>query len=873
MLPGFIMMRDVITRTRRYLSRPSMLKLSAAVLLVVAYFAAGRFCLSLTFVDIGTTAVWPPTGIALGALLVLGYRFWPAIFAGAFLLNVTTVDSMPMAAAIAVANTVEALATAYLVNRFANGRKVFERPYAIFLFVFFMAAMGALSASIGVTKLMLEGMASWDNYGSVWLSWWVGDTTSDLIVTPVLLLWATNPKIRWDRAQWREAVLLLVALLFVGRAVFDGLSFLSTQNYPVQYFVIPFVVWFAYRFGPREAATAGLILSAIAIDGTLDGYGPFGSFPPEESFILLEGFMGTVTVMGLILGSVVTQHRRTEDSQHLLATIVESSNDAIIGKTLDGTILSWNLGAERMFGYAATEVIGEPISMLVPPYRFDEMPQLLERIRNGERIERYETSGRSKNGQRVNVSLTISPIKDAKGNICGASAIAHDISERKRAEERIRFLAQHDALTGLPNRVLFGDRMGQAITQARRNRQQVAMLFIDLDGFKHINDSLGHQIGDRVLRMAAGRLQRCVRDGDSVARLGGDEFVISLPTLSQSSDAMLIANKVLEILREPFIVEEHELHISGSIGISIFPTDGEDTQALMRAADIAMYHAKEKGRNNYQFFTSRLNDTAQRRLVVANRLHQAWQRGELVLDYQPQVDLENNKIYATEALIRWGETDLGIISPCEFVRVAEEIGLIVPIGEWVLRQACQQVSRWRQAGYANLGVAVNLSPQQFRRPGFPDLVARILKEANLPPEALEMEITEGVLMAQSLENLAVLEQLAAPGVRLAVDDFGTGYSSLAYLQRFPIHTLKVDQSFVGGIEKNENDAAIVTAIIAMAHSLRLKVVAEGVETLRQAEFLKRHGCLAAQGFYYSKPVPAHIFGQLLGALAQPLVKM
>jgi diguanylate cyclase (GGDEF)-like protein len=431
-----------------------------------------------------------------------------------------------------------------------------------------------------------------------------------------------------------------------------------------------------------------------------------------------------------------------------------------------------------------------------------------------------------------------------------------DITERKEAEARIRHMAHHDALTGLPNRTLFQDRVGQAIAQTHRNRSQVATLFVDLDHFKDINDTLGHQTGDRLLHLAGGRLQACLREGDSVARLGGDEFVISLPALSDSSDAMLVAGKVLEALREPFVIDGRELHLSGSIGISLYPADGEDTEALMRAADTAMYYAKERGRDNYQFFMPALNEAAQHRLAVATRLRQALPNAEFVAHYQPQVDLGTGHVFSTEALLRWKQPDGSLVLPGEFIRIAEETGVIVPLGEWVLREAAGQAARWRRDGRPDLSVAVNLSPRQLRRPGFPEVVAGILEEAGLPAAALQMEITEGMLMVQSQENLGVLEELARMGVRLAVDDFGTRYSSLAYLQRYPIQALKIDRSFVSGIGEDTSQTAIVTAIIAMAQSLRLEVIAEGVETREQAEFLKARGCEAAQGYYFGRPAPA-----------------
>ena len=445
-----------------------------------------------------------------------------------------------------------------------------------------------------------------------------------------------------------------------------------------------------------------------------------------------------------------------------------------------------------------------------------------------------------------------------------AARIAGIAIERKQSEHRISYMAHHDALTGLPNRVLLQDRLQQAIVQAQRTGKSVAVMLIDLDYFKHINDSLGHQVGDRLLQTVATRLEVCLRKGDTLARLGGDEFVLVLPDADHGHAAAVVAHKILDELKGAFAVDDHELHAGGSIGISLYPADGTDADALMRAADTAMYHAKAKGRANYQFFTQSLNAAAQHRMAIASQLRQAMPRNEFSLHFQPQIDLESKRIVSAEALLRWKQTERGNIPPTEFIPIAEETGLILPLGEWVLRQACAQLRQWRDAGHAALCIAVNLSTRQLMQPGFADLVARILKENGLPATALDLEITESILMHPTDENLAPLKQLSGMGVQLSVDDFGTGYSSLSYLKRFPIHALKIDKSFVRGIGQAQNDEAITSAIIAMAQSLNLKVIAEGVETAEQAAFLRAHQCLNVQGFYYSKPVPAEAFAELLG---------
>jgi diguanylate cyclase (GGDEF)-like protein len=438
------------------------------------------------------------------------------------------------------------------------------------------------------------------------------------------------------------------------------------------------------------------------------------------------------------------------------------------------------------------------------------------------------------------------------------------IADYNQAERRIDYMAHHDALTGLPNRLLLEDRINQTIAQARRHQDEmVAQLHIDLDHFKTINDSLGERIGDRLLQAVATRLQQCTREGDSLGCLGGNAFGICLAALRGSNDAALVAGKMLEAMSRPFHVEDHELHVSASIGVGLFPSDGNDASALLRAANAAMYQAKQKGRNTYQFFTPALHEAARRRMAATSQLRQALAHDEFTVYYQPQVDMESGRIFSAEALLRWTPPGKTPRSCAEFIAIAEETGIIVPIGEWVLRQACMQLKRWRDGGHPDMRVAVNLSARQFTQANLTDFVAQVLRDTGIPADALELELTESLTMQPSDDNLAVMRRLSDMGVQLSIDDFGTGYSSLAYLQNFPIHALKIDRSFVIGINEQAHDAAIVTAIIAMAHSLHLNLIAEGVDSPEHVSFLTAHGCLAAQGFYYSQAVPADAMTRLL----------
>jgi len=435
--------------------------------------------------------------------------------------------------------------------------------------------------------------------------------------------------------------------------------------------------------------------------------------------------------------------------------------------------------------------------------------------------------------------------------------------ERKQTEERLSYLAQFDHLTGLANRTLFNERLAQAITWADRNDHLVALLFLDLDHFKAINDTLGHNAGDRLLISVADRLKGCVRKTDMVSRFGGDEFTIILEGLSSAKDAASVAHKILETLLPPFDLDGHEVYVTASLGISIYPLDGGTTVEMLRYADTAMYRAKEEGRNTYQYFTADMNKRAFEMLAFRNSLHKALDNEEFVLHYQPLVDLRSLRIIGTEALIRWNHPQYGLVYPGRFISLAEETELIIPIGEWVLRTACARCKQWNDQGHGPMGISINLSARQFRQRELPHVVDSILAETGLEPQLLSLELTEGSLMEDTHVASGMLFMLKEMGVRISIDDFGTGYSSLSYLKRFPIQTLKIAQTFVVDITKDSDSAAIAAAIIALSHSLHLDVIAEGVETREQLLFLQEQGCDIVQGNFISFPIPADDLESLL----------
>ncbi len=463
----------------------------------------------------------------------------------------------------------------------------------------------------------------------------------------------------------------------------------------------------------------------------------------------------------------------------------------------------------------------------------------------------------------ASIEDTAAPIHDWSGHVAGAVIVFHDVSHAHALTLKMAHLAQHDFLTDLPNRVLLNDRIAQAIRSAKRRGRLLAVLFLDLDNFKHINDSLGHEVGDKLLQSVTLRLNGCVRNSDTVSRQGGDEFVILLTESGTDRDIALAAGKIITALAPPHSVVENELNITTSIGISVYPADGENAETLIKNADTAMYHAKDKGKNNYQFFNKEMDVRAIDRQLIEFHLRSAIKNGEFSLYYQPIVDLESGAVDGAEALLRWNHADWGTVLPQRFVPIAEDTGLIVPIGRWVLREACAQAKRWIDAGLPPVPIAVNISALEFRQPKFFDGVRVILHETGLKAEHLQLEITESVLMHDAECNAKILRKLKEIGIKLAMDDFGTGYSSLSYLKQFPIDILKIDQSFVHDITSVTDEGIIVSAVIGMGNSLKKRVIAEGIETQEQLQFLTARHCAEGQGYLFSRPVAAEQFAALL----------
>ncbi|CUW38205.1 Putative PAS domain S-box/diguanylate cyclase (GGDEF) domain-containing protein(Diguanylate phosphodiesterase, EAL domain,5451-796) [Magnetospirillum sp. XM-1] len=558
----------------------------------------------------------------------------------------------------------------------------------------------------------------------------------------------------------------------------------------------------------------------------------------------------------------ISERHQAEAQMRLAAGVFDSTQEGIVVTDIDGTIVSVNPAFTRITGYAGCEVIGKTPAILKSHHQDQNFYRAMWADLRARGEWRGELWNRRKDGEAYLEWLTISAVNGPDGKPARFVAVFSDVTELRRKDDQIRHQAYHDALTGLPNRFLLGDRLDHAMEMARRTQAQVAVLFLDLDRFKIVNDSLGHHEGDKLLVEVARRIGQTVRKSDTVSRLGGDEFVVVLGTFSDSTEVALVAEKIIASLSKPLRLSGKAVHTGTSIGIAVFPQDGEDAATLLKNADTAMYQAKAAGRSCFRFFDRSMNALAVRRLELEAQLRQAMEAGQLELHYQPKVVVETGALAGLEALLRWNHPEQGWIPPMEFIPLAEESGLIIPLSYWVVEEACRHLAQWRKAGI-QAKVAINLSARQFHDDKLPQRIEAILQRCKVPGSALEIELTEGSVMDEPRRAIVILQRLRALGLRISLDDFGTGYSSLAYLKRFPISTVKIDRSFVMDLPDDPEDAAIVRAILDLARGLNLDVVAEGVETAEQMEFLRAAGCGQIQGYYFSPPLPAAELGEWL----------
>jgi diguanylate cyclase (GGDEF)-like protein/PAS domain S-box-containing protein len=618
------------------------------------------------------------------------------------------------------------------------------------------------------------------------------------------------------------------------------------------------VVRRAYAAAPRVALVVltGLDDESLAVQALQEGAQDYFVKGQTEARWLLRALRYAIE-RKLLEESLFLEKERA------LVTL-NSIADGVVCTDLSENITFLNLVAEKMTGWLQQEAIGRPMLEVVRILDDANREIVLNPAQRAIGLNQTTPLAAKcilvqRGGFEIPIDDSCAPIHDRHGQVTGAVVVLRDASAARTMTQQLTYSAEHDGLTGLPNRLLLNDRVGQAIALAQRHNNKLAVLYQDLDGFKRINDSLGHRIGDELLQLTAKRLVDCVRASDTVSRQGGDEFVVLLTEIGRWEDATILARRMLQSLKATYAIDQHDLHITASIGVSIYPDDGLTAEELIKNADTAMYQAKENGRESYKLFEPTMYARALERQFLEEGLRRALERDEFALHYQPKVCLQTGDITGAEALIRWTHPARGLISPAEFIPVAEDSGLILPIGKWVLRKACEQAKAWVDAGLPVRTIAVNISALEFRGDDFLENVFSILTDTGLDPQFLELEVTESVLMRRAESAAAILMALRAKGVQIAIDDFGTGYSSLSYLQRFSIDSLKIDQSFIRQITVAGDDTSIVAAIISMGRNLKLRVVAEGVETRTERVFLQDHHCDQAQGYYFSRPVlPEHL---------------
>ena len=660
------------------------------------------------------------------------------------------------------------------------------------------------------------------------------------------------------------------ALLLAGLAA-GGVSTLSSYRGVYAAFVLPSMVPLAVRtalyLDPVHVSMASMMLLFVAL---MLGISTRIHATIAESLRLRFRNLGLVDMLSATkenleaansaLQKEIGEHHKAQEilmkSEQKLRLHAHQAPLAFIEWDLAFRVIEWNPAAERIFGYSRQEALGHHAASLIAAERgCDSVSALWRRLLIDKHSAQVTIENRTKDKRDIACEWYYTPLVDAQGRVLSVMTLAQDVTANRQAQERLNYLAYHDELTGLPNRSLYNDRLSQAMIEARRQGRYVGVMLLDIDHFKMVNDTMGHEAGDELLRDIGRRLVVCLRESDTVARFGGDEYGMVLADMADPRDAIFVAQKMLDSFAPPFFAGGRELFVGASIGITIYPVDSDDPDGLVKNADSAMYHAKAQGRNNFQFYSAELTARAQSRLDTETSLRRALERREFLLYYQPKFSLETGGMTGVEALIRWQHPELGMVPPRDFIGIAEESGLILPIGEWVLREACQQVKGWHDEGLGQVTLAVNLSTKQFRHHRLKETLVTILAETGFDPRYLEFEITESMLMESSAAVSEVLADLKTLGISISVDDFGTGYSSLSYLKRFPIDALKIDRSFVRDIPADQDDAAIVRAIIAMSHSLRMRVIAEGVETKEQQQFLRTEGCDEIQGYLSGRPVP------------------
>ena len=848
-------------------------KIALFVLVALAYVATAKLGLMVPYKESIATLIWLPSGIAVGAILRWGNICLPAIYLAVTITEMWAGMPLFTALAIAVTNTVAPFFTAYLLNKLHfNHSLIRQSDIALMIGA---AVLGMLiSASGGVLILYLSDLLTLTHLNKVWFIWWMGDTIGVLIALP-LVLNIKKPKINLHRQQYIQLMCWLLFFI-VSELIISGLDMSLNKQFMLSLFMIlPVLIWASMNFGIVGGSLVVITLSGIAVWATSQGYGSFYSVNPDEGIFSLWTFMLTLVVMMLLISAMQSERTLAEwalrDSQKKLQSVIDGALDGIVTINAAGQLVEFNPAAERIFGYKKSQVLGRQLAevMIPPSFRKQHNTKHREFVETGIKHifdRRAEFTGMRSDGSEFPLELTLTAVK-GHGEML-VTGFLRDVTQQKKAQQEIENIAYYDVLTGLPNRRLLIDRFQRAVVNAKRLKSYCALIFIDIDHFKTINDTKGHDVGDQLLIEVSKRIQATIRAGDSLARLSGDEFILIIENLDRYQNiayhqASEVLQKMLIELNRPYILDMFEFNTTASLGVTLFSNDEFDFEDHLRHADTAMYQAKAAGRNTYRFYDQLTQQSLDKGFALEVGLHTALKNNELHLNYQQIVDT-NQKIIAAEVLLRWEHPQLGDISPVEFIPIAEKNNLIIKIGYWVLQQACAQLKAWESNSALNeIRLSVNISAKQFLYINFIQELRELLDSSGINPDLLKLELTETAVIDNIDDVIVKINTLRELGVRISLDDFGIGHSSLVYLKKLPVTQIKIDQSFVHDVLTDSNDAAIIQMILAIGKTLQCDIVAEGVESLEQFEMLKNFGCHYFQGFYFSKPLTLADFEKAL----------
>ncbi|HSI44430.1 MAG TPA: EAL domain-containing protein [Methylotenera sp.] len=839
-------------------------KIVQFTLIALAYIATAKLGLLVPYKESIATLIWLPTGIAVGAIMRWGNVSLPAIYLGAVVAELSVGVPFFASLAIAITNTIAPFFTAYLLNKSKfNHTLINQRDIALMISI---ALLGMLiSASGGVLILYLFDLLTLAKLSKVWFIWWMGDTIGVLLALPLLLNLKIS-KITLHRHQYYQLFSWLLFYLVVEWLISGMMISVNKQFMWSLFMILPVLIWASMNFGIVGGSLVVISLSSIAVWSTSRGYGSFYSMNADEGIFSLWTFILTLVVMMLLISVLQAERNLAErallSNARKLRSMVDGALDAILTINEKGQLVEFNPAAERIFGYKKSDVMGKTLAeVIIPPsLRAQHTTKHKQYVETGVKHifdRRIEITGMRSDGSEFPIELTLTALKDNDLNL--VTGFIRDISQQKKDQQEIENIAYYDVLTGLPNRRLLMDRFQRAALNAKRIKSYCSLIFVDLDHFKTINDTKGHDVGDQLLIEVAKRVKETIRAGDSVARLSGDEFILIIENLDNYQvtayhQTAEILQKLLVELNKPYVMEMFEFNMTASMGVTLFNDDEVSFEDHLRHADTAMYQAKTAGRNTYRFYDQLTQQNLEKGLAIEAGLHTALKNKELFLNYQNIVDAEQN-IIAAEVLLRWIHPQFGEISPVEFIPIAEKNNLIIKIGYWVLQQACAQIKTWeKDASLNKVRLSVNISAKQFLYVNFIQELRDLIKANEINPDYLKLELTETAVIDNIDDVIIKMNILREMGVRISLDDFGMGHSSLIYLKKLPFTQIKIDQSFVHDVLTDINDAAIIQMILAIGQTLQCSIVAEGVESLEQFEMLKKFGCDHFQGFYFSKPV-------------------